>query len=271
MTAPSPTSTETCGSQTPGNSLNGASYTTSYVYTNLGQLWQGPVAGGVTNYQYLYCNSAPHQLSGLYALGSTCASKSGSVYKDSSYDAWGNVTGRTYNGNSETLAYDELDRMVKASLGGPNDYFAYDASGNRTVQRATTSGGTTTLTVYAFGLEEYQYNGTGTLQNATHYYSLGGRLIGALTGLSSLVTVFFLSDALGNLQATFNNTQGAAAVQGNQVYGPYGNSLYSSGSMDTAKGYTGQYADTLTGLDYYISRYYDPVVGVFLSADVKGG
>ena len=71
--------------------------------------------------------------------------------------------------------------------------------------------------------------------------------------------------------ATFNNTQGSAAVQGNQVYGPYGNSLYSSGSMDTARGYTGQYADTLTGLDYYVSRYYDPMAGVFLSADVKEG
>jgi RHS repeat-associated protein len=41
--------------------------------------------------------------------------------------------------------------------------------------------------------------------------------------------------------------------------------------MDTAKGYTGQYADTLTGLDYYVSRYYDPVAGIFLSPDMKEG
>jgi len=41
--------------------------------------------------------------------------------------------------------------------------------------------------------------------------------------------------------------------------------------MDTAKGYTGQYVDTLTGLDYYVSRYYDPVVGIFLSPDAKEG
>jgi RHS repeat-associated protein len=32
-----------------------------------------------------------------------------------------------------------------------------------------------------------------------------------------------------------------------------------------------RYADTLTGLDYYVSRYYDPVVGIFLSADDKEG
>jgi len=41
--------------------------------------------------------------------------------------------------------------------------------------------------------------------------------------------------------------------------------------MDTAKGYTGHYADILTGLDYDVSRYYDPVVGIFLSADTKQG
>jgi len=272
MTAPSPTSSQTCGSQTPGNNLNGGSYTTSYVYTNLGQLWQGPVAGGATNYQYVYCNTAPHQLSGMYAAGSACSSKSGGVYKDTSYDAWGNVTGRTYNGTSETLAYDELDHLVKDSLGsGNNDEFAYDASGNRTVQRAT-SGSTTTLTVYAFGLEEYQYSGTGTLQNQTYYYSLGGRLVGELTGLTTLTTNVILTDALGSVMAAFSNTVGAAKLSDNQVYGPYGNLLYSAnGTMGTARGYTGQYSDLLTGLDYYVSRYYDPVAGVFLSADTKEG
>jgi RHS repeat-associated protein len=41
--------------------------------------------------------------------------------------------------------------------------------------------------------------------------------------------------------------------------------------MGTNKGYTGQYADPLTGFDYYNARYYDPVSGVFLSADCTQG
>jgi len=41
--------------------------------------------------------------------------------------------------------------------------------------------------------------------------------------------------------------------------------------MDTARGYTGQYSDTLTGLDYDVLRYYDLVAGVFLLADEKEG
>jgi RHS repeat-associated protein len=48
--------------------------------------------------------------------------------------------------------------------------------------------------------------------------------------------------------------------------------LYSaSGSMGAARGFTGQYTDPTSGLDYYVSRYYDPVAGVFLSADTKEG
>jgi RHS repeat-associated protein len=58
---------------------------------------------------------------------------------------------------------------------------------------------------------------------------------------------------------------------GNQLYGPYGNQLYQSGSLNTNKGYTGQYADPLSGLDYYNARYYDPVVASFLSADTVQG
>ncbi len=36
-------------------------------------------------------------------------------------------------------------------------------------------------------------------------------------------------------------------------------------------GFTGQHSDSVTGLDYYAARYYDPVVGQFLSADVVQG
>ncbi|HEX9035728.1 MAG TPA: hypothetical protein VF808_01930 [Ktedonobacterales bacterium] len=36
-----------------------------------------------------------------------------------------------------------------------------------------------------------------------------------------------------------------------QLYAPYGGLRYSSGTMPTAKGFTGQRADAPTGLDYY--------------------
>jgi len=76
---------------------------------------------------------------------------------------------------------------------------------------------------------------------------------------------------LGSVLSTFSNTTGSAAVLGNQVYGPYGTQRYSKGAIGTNKGFTGQYNDSVTGLDYYNARYYDPVVGVFLSADTAQG
>ena len=62
-----------------------------------------------------------------------------------------------------------------------------------------------------------------------------------------------------------------SALQGEQVYGPYGNPRDTAGSLGTDKGYTGQFHDALSGLDYYNARYYDPVAGIFLSPDTKQG
>ncbi len=104
--------------------------------------------------------------------------------------------------------------------------------------------------------------------------SLDGCLIGELTGLSMQTTSIFLTDPLGSVIATFSNTAGSAALSGNQAYGPYGHLRYNAGGlvgMGTSKGFTGQYADAFSGLDYYNARSYQPAVGVFLSADSKEG
>jgi len=260
--------TGTCGSGTLATTLQNAGYGTSYLYTHLGQLWQGPQGGSSTPSQYLYCDSThPHQLTGLYTLGSTCSNKQGQTYT-SSYDAWGNATSRNVNGTSATLSYDGLDHLTKWDAGSAGqEQYVYDASGERVLRRST-SAGNTSMTVYAFGLEEHLYNGSGVNQGNTYYYSLGGLLIGEFDGTN---TNMFLTDALGSVLETISAASNSAAVQGNQVYGPYGTSRYQQGSMDTAKGFTGQYNDNLSGLDYYNARYYDPVVGRFLSADTLQG
>lgn len=51
------------------------------------------------------------------------------------------------------------------------------------------------------------------------------------------------------------------------LYSPYGEAHYATGSMPGSFGFTGQREDATSGLDYYISRYYDPVAGQFTSAD----
>jgi len=147
------------------------------------------------------------------------------------------------------------------------EQYRYDATGNRVLRR-TTNGSGTTLMVYAFGREEHQYSATGTNLWNTYYYFLGSRLIGDLDANG---TYFLLTDAPGSILSDISWSAGGASIKANQVFGPYGNARAGQGTFNTAKGFTGQYNDGLTGLDYYISRYYDPVAGVFLSADQTQG
>ncbi|MBA2391898.1 MAG: RHS repeat-associated core domain-containing protein, partial [Ktedonobacteraceae bacterium] len=255
-----------CGNATLNNTLGGNSYNTNYAYTNVGQIWQEPLSGVGTEQQALYCDSShPHQLTGLYPLGTTCTNLANASYS-TGYDAWGNLTSRTYNGSTATLSYDKLDHLTQWNASSSSQgWYVYDASGQRVLQRSTTS--STNLTVYAFGLEEHVYDGSGTHQNDTYYYTLNKRLIGAL---SSSGTQFYLTDTLSSLLSTFNDVAGSAIILGNQMYTPYGTKGYTAGSMGTSKGYTGQYEDP-SGLGYYNARYYDPVIGRFISADIVQG
>ncbi len=256
----------TCGSATLSSGLAGASYSDSFVYTNLGELWQGRFSGGSTQVQYLYCASNTHQLVGLYPIssGATCSNyTSKTASYSSSYDQWGNVTSRTANSTTATLTYDILDHLTQWYANNTNqEQYLYDASGERMLRRFTNSNGTTILT-YPFGIEEHQYSGSGSSQWNIYYYFLVGRLLGSLDGNG---TQFYLTDTLGSLVSAFNTSQGGALMKSNQLFGPYGNARYYACCINTAKGFIGQYNDG-TGLDYFHARYYDPVAGMFLSVD----
>jgi RHS repeat-associated protein len=74
-------------------------------------------------------------------------------------------------------------------------------------------------------------------------------------------------DGLGSVSEALSSSGTVTAAQ---LYGPYGGTRYSSGTMPTAKGFSGQRADASTsGLDYYGARYYDPLLGQFASADTQ--
>ncbi len=76
---------------------------------------------------------------------------------------------------------------------------------------------------------------------------------------------YTLSDGLGSVSEAVNPS---GAVTASQLYAPYGNVRFQSGTLPTDRGFTGQRADAATsGLDYDNARYYDPVAGQFTSAD----
>ncbi len=140
--------------------------------------------------------------------------------------------------------------------------YLYDGSGNR-VAMLTTVNGTSTLTAYIGSIEEVQT--TGSTTTITTYYAVDGMRIAAnVNGTFD----YFGYDALGSQVVVLNNS---GALIGSQLYGPYGNLCSSSGTLPTSIGFTGQQTDSVTGLDYFNARYYDPLTGQFVSADVVQG
>ncbi len=246
------------GSTITAGTLTGAQYQQSDSYNIDGGLTTGPKGS------YTYGDSNhPH------AVTTTSSGYS------ATYDATGNMICRatsnsaTCNGSSPTgqqLGYDAEGRLSswqnQPTLPGQTVNYLYDGEGHRVAMQSTVSG-TTTLTAYIGSIEEVQTTGSST--QATTFYTVGGKRVAAdVNG----TFYYFGYDALESQVAVLNTT---GSLVGAQLYGPYGASRYNTGILPTSIGFTGQRADSVTGLDYYMARYYDPMAGVFLSADSVQG
>jgi RHS repeat-associated protein len=75
--------------------------------------------------------------------------------------------------------------------------------------------------------------------------------------------VYYHTDALGTPVAL---TDSSGTVIERREVEPYGRQLSPTGVQD-GPNFTGHVADAATGLDYMQQRYYDPVIGRFLSRD----
>ncbi|MFB8796557.1 MAG: RHS repeat-associated core domain-containing protein [Microcoleus sp.] len=66
-------------------------------------------------------------------------------------------------------------------------------------------------------------------------------------------------------------TNGLGAVTDSYSYDAFGNLIVSAGGSNNAYLFAGEQRDSETGLDYLRARYYDPLVGRFVSADAYEG
>jgi len=87
---------------------------------------------------------------------------------------------------------------------------------------------------------------------------------GAISGSASAQTVikYVHTDALGSVVALTDST---GAVVERREYEPYGSQL--TPGLADGPGYTGHVQDVATGLTYMQQRYYDPLLGIFVSVD----
>jgi RHS repeat-associated protein len=253
--------TPSCGGMLTPGSLSSASYTQTFSYDTLDRLTGGPLGS------YTYGDSAH-----LHAV--TSIGNGGTNSYTASYDAVGDMTCRAPDttttcagtATGAQLGYDNEGRLASwqnaPSSPTTTDSFLYDGAGTRVEQSVTVNGSITTTTTYvAGGLEQITANGVGT--TLTKYFAARELPITERVGTNGPLS-YLASDEQGTVAESFDS---AGNVTSGQLYTPYGTSRYSSGSSPTTLGYTGQQADSATGLDYYHARYYDPVASQFVSAD----
>ena len=213
-----------------------------------------------------------------------------------SYDANGNMTSRTVDGVNYALGYDAENRLVSINGGGLSATYSYNSDGER-VKAAVTVGGIAETTAYVGDYFEVSVGAArqvtvppppdcgGVVQcvflpviitamppiPAGHawtstYFAGGSRIAqrvqsnqeGVESGL-----YYFLTDHLGSTSVTLD-------ASGNKVaemrYSAWGETRFTSGETPTQRRYTGQLAAE-AGLYFYNARFYDSMLGRFLSAD----
>jgi len=167
------------------------------------------------------------------------------------YDANGNLTGD----GSLTYGWDSRGRLASLS-GTATANFVYDVIGRRTVK--TVNGTATT----------FLYDGPNAVQElagATPTANLlsGLRIDEIYSRIDGLGARSFITDALGSTVAL---TDTSGVLKTSYAYEPYGKSSATGETSSNSAQYAGRENDG-TGLFYYRARYYQPVLGRFLSED----
>ncbi len=213
--------------------LNSTSCTASYGYTAIGNLTSKT---GVGTYGY--------PTSGVGSVRPHAPSTvGGAAY---TYDNNGNLL--SGGGRSYTWTAENLPATITTSSG--TESYTYDADGERVVR---TAGGVTTVSFE--GLWEQTTAGARKL-----YYTFNGAVVAVRDSSSGLS--YLHADHLGSVSLA-TTTSGTLASQ--QEFDPWG--AVRAGSVgQTSLNYTGQKLDG-TGLLYYHTRMYDPVLARFVSAD----
>jgi RHS repeat-associated protein len=174
-----------------------------------------------------------------------------------SYDGAGNLT------SDGTNSYSWNDRGQLAGVTGPsvNESYGYGSGALRT---SVASGGSSTS--YLWDLSGNQVAElTGGSVRATELTGLGADHTLVRTDANGSRSQ--LTDRLGSVIAT---TDASGAVQSQFGYTPFGEQASSGGSISGAPGFTGRTASSATGLQYNRDRYYNPVLGRFISQDPIG-
>jgi RHS repeat-associated protein len=178
------------------------------------------------------------------------AAKTTSDGRAYAYDANGNLLAD----GTRTIVYDFQNRPTSVTVSGSRAEFTYDGTGQR-VKKQVYSGAGASTTIY-FGRAFECTDGV-----CTRHVFAGDKRIASLR--SDGTAQYFHADHLDSTRVV---TDQAGAVVERIAYRPYGDA-----PAGTAKyRYTSKELDAETGLYFYGARYYNPVLGRFISPDPIG-
>lgn len=238
------------------------------IYDGIGRLTQATSAAfggdGVIRYAYdVLDNTLSAKLSGrkdhTYAYDArnrltNIMSSDGATTTGLAYDVQGNLSMR----NGQPFVFDFGNRLRSAP--GPENY-RYDGHGRRVLAWLQGSGSILSMYDSEGKLRRQQSERDGKVRE---YVYMGSMLVATLeAGADGVVHPKYAhADVLGSPIAA---TDASGGVIERSFYDPYGE-LLNRGLRDEV-GFSGHVSDSQNGISYMQQRYYDPVVGRFLSVD----
>ena len=261
---------------------------TNYAHDDTNQL-VGADHATATDESYEYDANGNRAMSG-YTVASNNRMSSDGTY-NYTYDLEGNRATRTKisNGYVTEYTWDFRNRLTKITEEDNSNTILeftenfYDA-GNQWVHRRFDSdgpGGTAavdTYFAYESGQAVLEFDGSDD-SDLSHRYTWGELVDQAfadetVTSLASAGTmVWLVGDHLGTIKdlITYNSTTDDATVANHREWDSYGNlGTQSNVTYASTIGYTGRMWDITTGLQFNVNRWYDPVVGRWMSEDPIG-
>jgi len=206
--------------------------------------------------------------------------KLGSRTVNLSYDSRNRLSQSADTGSSGTRAvgYDVQGNVT--SLG--NLAFIYDYSDQPVVVNGTANGVGSANGAYTYDGNLKRVKSVVNGRTIYNIYDASGRLVhidavtdnkktdyvsgpnGTLARITNNVVTYLHPDHLGSAQS---GTNSSGAIAWRERYTPFGEELVGPAANDNLGGFTGHIKDKATGLNYMQARYYDPVIGRFLSID----
>ena len=149
-------------------------------------------------------------------------------------------------------AFNLTSRIVE---NGTSTYFTYDGTGRRFQKQS----GSIIRHIWDGDTLVYDYN-------VTVNGNFGNIYVHGLYNEGSIRDGMYYANTV-NAHGDITSIYGVGASQGAKTYDAYGNVKTDTTTFTNPFGYSGEYTDSETGLQYLRARYYDPSLGRFTQED----